>query len=281
LTAYQLLNILNCNSAISYATLRREIPMTISICIISFNEEQNIRRCLESATWADEIIVVDSMSQDKTVEIVREYTDNVYQKAWPGYVEQKNFALSKAKGEWILSVDADEEITESLRNEILDEIQKDGAKDGYRIPRRSFYLGRWINHSGYYPDRQLRLFRRKRGHWTGGRVHERVDVQGSIGELKGDLLHYPYKGIISGQLQTVNSFSSLMAEDMYERGKRYHTSLLLLRPTFKFFEVYLLKLGFLDGVAGFIIAVTSAYAMFVRYVKLRELWNGLGNKSAL
>ena len=207
MTAYQLLNILNCNSAISYATLRREIPMTISICIISFNEEQNIRRCLEGATWADEIIVVDSMSQDKTVEIVREYTDNVYQKAWPGYVEQKNFALSKAKGEWILSVDADEEITESLRNEILDEIRKDGAKDGYRIPRRSFYQGRWINHSGYYPDRQLRLFRRKRGHWTGGRVHERVDVQGSIGELKGDLLHYPYKGIISGQLQTVNSLS--------------------------------------------------------------------------
>jgi len=158
----------------------------------------------------------------------------------------------------------------TLREEILGEIKKDDAKDGYLIPRRSFYQGRWINHSGYYPDRQLRLFRRERGHWTGGRVHERVDIQGSIGDLEEDLLHYPYKGIISGQLQTVNSFSSLIAEDMHERGKHYHILLLLLRPTFKFLEVYLLKLGFLDGLAGFIIAVTSAYAMFVRYVKLRE-----------
>jgi len=255
--------------------------MTISICIICFNEEKNIRRCLESATWANEIIVFDSMSQDKTVEIAREYTDKVYQKAWPGYVDQKNFAISKANSKWILSVDADEEITETLREEILAETVKAGAKDGYRIPRRSFYQGRWINHSGYYPDRQLRLFRRERGRWTGGRVHERVDIQGSIGDLEKDLLHYPYKGVISGQLQTANNFSSLMAEDMHERGKRYHISLLFLRPIFKFFEIYLLKLGFLDGLAGFIIAVTSAYAMFVRYVKLRELWNHLGNQSTL
>lgn len=255
--------------------------MILSVCIICFNEEQNIRRCLESVTWADEIIVVDSMSQDKTAEIAKEYTDKVYQKTWVGYVDQKNFAISKTNGNWILSVDADEEITSTLRDEILAETAKDDAKDGYRIPRRSFYQGRWINHSGYYPDKQLRLFRRERGYWTGGRVHERVEVQGSVGDLKKDLLHYPYKGVISGQLQTVNSFSSLIAEDMYERGRRYHISLLLLRPTFKFFEVYLLKLGFLDGLAGFIIAITSSYAMFVRYVKLRELWNRLGNQTTL
>ena len=255
--------------------------MILSVCIICFNEEQNIRRCLESVTWADEIIVVDSMSQDKTAEIAKEYTDKVYQKTWVGYVDQKNFAISKTNGNWILSVDADEEITSTLRDEILAQTAKDDAKDGYRIPRRSFYQGRWINHSGYYPDKQLRLFRRERGYWTGGRVHERVEVQGSVGDLKKDLLHYPYKGVISGQLQTVNSFSSLIAEDMYERGRRYHISLLLLRPTFKFFEVYLLKLGFLDGLAGFIIAITSSYAMFVRYVKLRELWNRLGNQTTL
>jgi len=255
--------------------------MTLSVCVICRNEEPNIRRCLEGATWTDEIIVVDSMSRDKTVEIAREYTDKVYQKAWPGYVDQKNFAISKAHGSWILSVDADEEITATLRDEILGEIKKDDTKDGYRIPRRSFYQGRWINHSGYYPDRQLRLFRRERGHWTGRRVHERVDIQGSIGDLKEDLLHYPYKGIISGQLQTVNSFSSLIAEDMHERGKHYHIVLLLLRPTFKFLEVYFLKLGFLDGLAGFIIAVTSAYAMFVRYVKLRELETSFEKKKPL
>jgi glycosyltransferase involved in cell wall biosynthesis len=245
--------------------------MTISICIICFNEEHNIRRCLESSTWADEIIVVDSMSQDKTVTIAREYTDMVYQKAWPGYMEQKNFALSKANGVWILSLDADEQVTPELRDEILAELGKPDAKDGYRIPRRSFYQGRWINHSGFYPDKQLRLFRSAKGRWTGGRVHEKVEINGIVGELRSDLLHYPYKGVIFGQLQTVNSFSSLFAQDMHEKGKRYCLLLLLLRPVLKFLEVYVIKFGFLDGVAGLVIAVSSAYAMFVRYVKLREL----------
>ena len=249
--------------------------ITISVCIICFNEEQNIRRCLDSCTWADEIIIVDSMSRDKTVTIAREYTDMVYQKAWPGYLEQKSFALSKANGVWILSLDADEAVSTWLREEILAEISKPDAKDGYRIPRRSFYQGRWINHSGFYPDKQLRLFRSAKGRWTGGRVHERVEIKGAVGELKSDILHYPYKGVISGQLQTVNGFSSLFAQDMYEKGKHYRLSLLLLRPAIKFLEVYVIKLGFLDGLAGFVIAVTSAYAMFVRYVKLRELEKGL------
>ena len=251
--------------------------MTLSVCVICFNEGHNIKRCLESASWADEMIVVDSMSKDKTVEIAKQYTDAVYQRPWTGYVDQKEFALSKAHGDWILSVDADEEITPALQTEILAEI-KGGAKDGYRIPRRSFYQGRWINHSGFYPDRQLRLFKRERGRWTGGRVHERVEIKGSVGDLQNDLLHYPYGGIISGQIQTIDKFSALLAEDMYKKGKRYRLSLLLLRPLFKFMEVYLLKLGFLDGLAGFIIATSSAYAMFVRYVKLREIENRLGNR---
>jgi glycosyltransferase involved in cell wall biosynthesis len=251
--------------------------MLLSICIICFNEEQNIRRCLESSSWANEIVVIDAMSQDNTVQIARQYTDKVFQKSWTGYVDQKTFALSKAQGNWILSVDADEEISEKLRDEIKAEIKKANAKDGYRIPRRSFYQGRWINHSGFYPDRQLRLFRRNLGQWIGGRVHERVQIQGQVGALKNDLLHYPYKGLISGQLQTVNSFSSLLAEDMYEKGRRYNVLLLLLRPLFKFMEVYFLRMGFLDGLPGFIIAVTSAYAMFVRYVKLKEIENRLGD----
>ena len=252
--------------------------MTISVCIICFNEDHNIRRCLESCSWADEVIVVDSMSQDNTVEIARHYTDTVFIRPWTGYVDQKNFALSEAHGDWVLSVDADEEVTTSLRKEILAEIKRTEAQDGYQIRRRSFYQGRWINHSGFYPDRQLRLFRRGRGLWVGGRVHERVEIKGSIGELKSDLLHYPYKGTISGQLQTVNDFSGLLAKDMYEKGKRYHFLLLLTRPLLKFLEVYLLKLGFLDGLAGLIIASTSAYAMFIRYVKLREIEARLGNQ---
>lgn len=255
--------------------------MPISICIICFNEENNIGRLLRSLAWADEIIVVDSLSGDRTVEIAGQYTDKVFQRKWTGYEDQKNFALSKATMEWVLSADADEEISESLQKEILSEILKPDAKDGYRMPRRSFYQGRWINHSGFYPDRQLRLFRREKARWTGGRIHERVEVDGNTGDLKSDLLHYPYNGVISGQISTINSFSGLIALEMHEKGKKYRFPLLLLRPMFKFIEVYFLKLGFLDGIAGFIIAVSSAYAMFVRYVKLREIENHLGNQTIL
>ncbi len=255
--------------------------MSLSVCIICLNEEQNIGRCLESTLWADEVILVDAMSRDKTLEIARRYTDLIYQRAWTGYVDQKNFALSKAHGDWVLSVDADEAVTPALREEIQEEISGRDAKEGYRIPRRSYYQGRWINHGGFYPDRQLRLFKRSRGRWTGGRVHERVQIDGRIGGLKNDLLHYPYGGVISGQLRTVNSFSSLLAQDMYAKGKRYHLSLLLVRPFFKFMEVYLLRRGFLDGPPGLVIAVTSAYAMFVRYVKLREIEKRLGTGASL
>lgn len=255
--------------------------MTISICIICFNEEKNIRRCLESSKWAEEIVVVDSMSQDRTVEIAREYTDKVYQREWPGYIDQKNFALSKTKNDWIFSIDADEEISQGLQDEIRSEIKKEHPKDGYRMPRLSFYQGTWIKHSGFYPDRQLRLFRRNKGYWVGKRVHEKVHVNGEVGLLKNDLLHYPYKGTISGQVQTVDKFSSLLAENRFQDGERYSLFLLLLRPPMKFIEVYFFRLGLLDGLAGFIIALTSAYAMFVRYVKLRELCNRVGNQPSL
>lgn len=255
------------------------IPMAISICIICLNEEENIRRCLESSKWADEIIVVDSISQDKTVEIAREYTDKVYQRKWYGFVDGKNFALSKATCEWVVSLDADEEITNELRGEIQEEIGKEQAKEGYTVPRISFYQGRWIRHSGFYPDRQLRLFKRGKGSWVGKRVHERVQVNGEVGQLTNNLLHYPYKGTISGQVQTIDAFSTLLAQNLHEQGKRYSPLLLLLRPPLKFIEVYLLRLGFLDGVAGFIIALSSAYAVFIRYVKLREVEKDLASSS--
>lgn len=245
--------------------------MDLSVCIICFNEERNILRCLESVTWADEIIVVDSMSEDKTLEITKSYTDNIFQMPWMGYQAQKAFALSKAGGDWVLSLDADEEVSEALREEIQRIIAQPDALDGYRVPRRSFYQGRWINHSGYYPDRQLRLFKRKHGRWVGGRVHERVDVRGSVGDLENDLLHYPYHGNISGMLKTIDEFTDLIAHDLYDGGKRYSASRLLLRPVIKFLEVFFLKRGVLDGIPGLIIAVSSAYTTFVRYVKIREI----------
>jgi glycosyltransferase involved in cell wall biosynthesis len=254
--------------------------MSISICIICFNEEENIRMCLESSKWADEIIVVDSMSQDKTVEIAREYTDTVYQRVWSGFVDGKNFALSKAACEWVFSLDADEKIPGELRDEIREEIKKKYTKNGYTVPRLSFYQGRWIKHSGFYPDRQLRLFKRDKGLWVGKRVHERMEVNGEVGQLKNNLLHYPYNGTISGQVQTIDAFSTLLAQNFHDQGKQYSPLLLFVRPPLKFIEVYLFRLGFLDGIPGFIIALSSAYAVFVRYVKLRELARGFRTRSS-
>jgi glycosyltransferase involved in cell wall biosynthesis len=245
--------------------------LTLSVSIICFNEEQNLRRCLESVSWADEVVIADSMSRDRTLEIARQYTDKVFQRNWTGYRDQKNFALSKCQGEWILSLDADEQVSEPLREEILGEIRRPQSAEGYSIPRRSFYQGRWISHCGFYPDRQLRLFKRGIGTWVGGRVHERVEVRGRVGHLKSDLLHFPYQGSISGLVRKVDAFSSLMAEDMLDRGKRYHLGYLVTRPVTKFIEVYFLKLGFLDGLPGLIIATMSAFTMFARYSKLREL----------
>lgn len=255
---------------ISYILIIYEI-MKLSICIICFNEERNIKNCLESVSWADEIIVVDSGSEDRTIEIVGQYSTKLFQRPWTGYVDQKNYALSKASGDWVLSLDADETVSPALREEILSVMDLSKTNDGYWIPRLSFYQGRWIRHSGFYPNKQLRFFKRERGHWVGGRVHERLEVIGAVGELKNDLLHHPYEGSIVGQLQRLNNYSTLQTEDLYERGKRYHLILLLFRPFFKFLEVYIIKRGFLDGLAGFIIAVTFSYFMFVRYVKLREL----------
>jgi glycosyltransferase involved in cell wall biosynthesis len=255
--------------------------LTISVCIICFNEEPSIKRCLESVAWADEIVVVDSMSRDRTLDIARQFTRSVHQRKWTGYADQKNYALSLASGEWVLSLDADEEATVELSREIIDIANSKEALEGYLIPRRSFYQGRWIKHSGFYPDRQLRFFRRNKALWTGKRVHEKVHVEGRVGFMKGEILHYPYGGILEGQLATVNSFSTLMALDLHEQGKRFHLILLLLRPFFKFLEVYFLRLGLLDGIPGLIISVTSAYAMFARYVKLRELEQGLAKRSSL
>jgi len=258
--------------------MKPEHPQSVSACIICYNEARNIERCLESVSWVDEIIVVDSLSSDDTLEIAKRHTDSVCQRAWTGYADQKNFALSKASGRWVLSLDADEAVSPRLKAEIVNEISRPDPKDGYRMPRRSFYQGRWILHSGYYPDRQLRLFKREKARWVGGRVHERVEIDGAVGALKNDILHYPYKGVISGQLHTVDNFSDLIAADMYDQGKRFHSIRLFVRPLFKFLEVYFLKRGFLDGLPGLVIAGTSAFALFVRYVKLREIELGIGKE---
>ena len=252
--------------------------MKISVCIICGDEEKNIRRALESSKWADEIVVVDHISKDKTYDIVKEYTDKVYQRAWTGFIDQKNYVLSLAKGEWIFSLDSDEEITEDLKNEIMTIINSKNTKDGYYVPRRSFFQGRWINHSGFYPDKQLRLFKRTKAKWGGQRVHEKIEIDGELGILKNDLLHYPFEGNIEEFEQTLNRYSTLQAKNLYDQGKRFNLFLLFARPFFKFLEIYILKMGFLDGIAGFFIAKISSHAMFLRYAKLREIEKGFVEK---
>lgn len=249
----------------------------ISVCIVCFNEEDNIRRCLESVKWVKEqggeIVIVDSFSTDKTVEICREYTDMVFQNKWLGFVNQKNYVISLAKNDWVLSIDADEVISDALRDEIVAE-WKEGSYnkcDGYRMKRHTFYLGGWINYGGWYPDYKIRLFRKSKVRWGGRDPHDRIimDKDTFTGKLKNDIIHYTYKNI-SHQIKTIDRFSDASSEALLSEGKTFSLCNLLFRPPIKFIEVYLIKLGFLDGLAGFIIAVSSAYYVFIKYAKMWE-----------
>ena len=243
----------------------------LSVCIITFNEEQNIRDCLESVAWVDEIIVVDSFSQDTTVSLCRMFTKKVYEKEWQGHVKQKNCALQYASNEWVLCIDADERVSTELREEIERNLSMEGNScDGYYFPRHSYYLGKWINHGGWYPDYKLRLFKKSKGRWGGQDPHDKVILKGTTTQLKGELLHFVYKNV-SHQLQTVDTFSTITATALDREGDRFNLFKLLYRPSIKFFETYCIKRGFMDGLPGFIIAITSSFYVFLRYVKLWEL----------
>ena len=241
----------------------------LSVTIITLNEEQNIRDALESVKWADEIVVVDSGSTDRTVDICKEYTDKVFYNKWPGYIAQKNLAIDKARHNWILSIDADERVTPELVSEIK-EVLKEPKADAYYVPRHVFYLGSWINHSGWYPDYKVRLFRRDKGRWGGIDPHDTVIVNGEINYLKGDLIHYSFRDI-SHHINTMNNFTTIASKEYIKLGKRFRFRDMLFRPLFMFFKSYILKQGFRDGLAGVIIAVTAGYHVFVKYAKLWEL----------
>lgn len=243
---------------------------TISATIITYNEEKNVGQCLESIAWVDEIIVVDSMSTDRTVDICRGYTQKVIQRPWPGHVQQKQFALEQATGDWILSLDADERLSPEARQEIIAELASVPPDiDGFIFPRHSFYLGRWINHGGWYPDYKLRLIRKGKGSWGGIDPHDKLEVAGKTRTLKSDILHYVYRNL-SHQLATVDSFSAITARQWQEQGRTFRLLPLLVRPPLKFFECYFWKKGFLDGLPGFIIAVASSFYVFLKYAKLWE-----------
>ncbi len=243
----------------------------ISVCITAGNEEANIRRCLESASWADEIVVVDSFSEDRTVEICREYTDRVYQYQWLGYIGQKNLIKDLAKGPWILFLDADEEVSPALRREI-ETAFTDGTNqryDGFEFPRLVHYLGRWIRHGDWYPDAKLRLFRKERGQCGGKEPHDRTMVDGPVKRTKAPIFHYTYTDI-TDQMRTINRFSTISAHSKHADGERFNLLNLALNPIYRFLRCYVLRGGFLDGIPGLIVAVNTAHGVFAKYAKLWE-----------
>jgi glycosyltransferase involved in cell wall biosynthesis len=242
----------------------------ISATVITRNEEHNIADALQSLSWADEIVVVDSGSKDGTLEICRQYTDRVLHRDWTGYVDQKNFAVENAGHRWIFSLDADERVSSELREEILDLAGKGFSKAGYRIPRTAFFMGRWIRHGDWYPDFQLRLFDRTKGKWEGGRVHESVKIHETPGFLKGELHHFTYRNL-SDYLRRLEIYSNLAAYDNQQKGRRASPCSLLFNPLAAFAKAYLLKRGFLDGTPGFAVAVMGAVSVFFKYAKLYEL----------
>ncbi|MGH1363830.1 MAG: glycosyltransferase family 2 protein [Calditrichia bacterium] len=249
----------------------------ISATVITFNEEKNIRRCLESVKWADEIIVIDSHSKDNTVQIAREYTDKVIQRDWPGHIQQKNFARETASNNWIFSLDADEEVSPELRESILS-AQKSGFPcGGYHLARKVYYLGKWINHSGWYPDYKVRLFDRRKASWGGTNPHDRIEINSATEFLSGDLYHYSYENV-SAHIQTINNFTTISAEELQKKGKRATLSKLLLNPFFKFIKSFLIKKGFLDGTVGLTIALSGSFYVFLKYLKLWEMQNAKAPK---
>lgn len=242
----------------------------LSAIVVCFNEEEHIRDCLESVRWADEIIVVDSHSTDRTLEIAREYTDRIFVRNWPGYREQKQFALDQARYGWVLNLDADERVSRELREEIQRELAaEDPAVAGYYIPRLVYYLGRWWLHGGWYPDYRLRLFRRDRARWGGINPHEKVIVEGKTMRLTGNLLHFTY-GNVAEHLETVNRLTDISSEEIVKNRGRVRPVDVALRPFWRFFRSLVIDRGALEGWPGFFVAVTAAFYVFLKYAKAVE-----------
>jgi glycosyltransferase involved in cell wall biosynthesis len=244
----------------------------ISAVIITFNEEKRLEPALKSlAGLVSEIVVVDSFSTDSTVKLAKKYTNKVFQRKWTDYSDQKNYANTHASFPWILSLDADERISPELREEILEIKKEEPEYDGFLIPRQVYYLGKWIRHSGWYPDRKLRLFRKDKARWEGEYVHERLVIEGKIQKLSGSIHHFTYRNI-SEHLDRINKFSELGAQKLYAKGKKCRWHHLVFMPFFRFVKSFFWRAGFLDGYPGFIVSVLNGYSIFLRYAKLREIW---------
>jgi glycosyltransferase involved in cell wall biosynthesis len=251
---------------------------TLSVILITKNEAANIRDCLNSVSFADEIIVLDSGSTDSTVELCRSFTQQVFRNAdWQGFGVQKNRALNQAQGEWILSIDADERVTPALRAEIQQIIQHP-MEVAFRIPRCSYYCGRWIKHSGWQPDYVTRLFRRDSARFSNDLVHEQVQLlSGKIGTLQNPLLHYSFTSL-EEVLDKINHYSSASAHTLKDKGQPSSLKKAIVHGLWTFVRTYFLKRGFLDGREGFLLAVSNAEGTYYRYLKLMYLQEHVNHK---
>ena len=251
----------------------------LSAVIISYNEEKKIETTLRSVKpVADEIVVMDAFSSDSTPEICRHYTDRFLQRPWQGYRKQKQCATEQASYDWVLSLDGDEEVSPELGKELLSWKEKDDHHhEGYYLPRKTFFLGRWIQHTTWYPDWQLRLFRPSCGRWEGGRIHESFRASGPTGRFRGHLYHYSYTSL-SEYLNQLEQFSNLAAADYFDLGVKTRWAHLFLYPPAVWCKNYFLRLGFLDGVPGLAVSTLSAVSTFFKFLKLWELQRERANE---
>jgi len=247
--------------------------MKLSVVIITLNEEDRLEDALKSCkNVADEIVVVDSFSTDNTVAVAEKYGARVFKNEFADYGSQKNYALDQAAHPWVLNLDADERISTLLEKEILDLKQRDDAlivEDGFSIKRKTSYLGQWITHSGWYPDRKLRLFRKDKSRWH-GRIHEGLHLEGKTGKLEGDILHYTYRDI-TDHIKRLNRYTRMQADDIVKKGKKLLYLRAVVLPPITFLRFYLWKMGLLDGLPGFVIALVSSWSTAMKYLKAIEL----------
>jgi glycosyltransferase involved in cell wall biosynthesis len=242
----------------------------VSVYVLTTNNRRTIEQCLRSLSWAEELVVVDSFSQDGTYEICKQYTDKLFQRKWTGHRDQYQYAADLTTRDWIMFVDADEEIPPELSEEIRTELNGRAKEfDGYFVYRRTYYLGRWIRYGGWYPDGEIRLYRKDKGRWEGG-LHAKLVVDGKAGVLKNQYFHYTY-GNISDQIQTIDKYSNIAAVDLFQSGEKFSLFKLLFHPPFRFIKEYLFKSGFWDGLPGFVIIVSTMFYVFIKYAKLWEL----------
>jgi glycosyltransferase involved in cell wall biosynthesis len=241
----------------------------LSVTIITLNEAEHIAAAIDSAAWADEVIVVDACSSDETVAIARARGARVEVRAWTGWVDQKNYAASLASHDWIFSLDADERVTPALAQELRGVLSTEPVPRGFRVPRVSYYLGRWIRTTDWYPDYQLRLYDRRHGRWSGRYVHESVEVGGPVGRLRGDLQHLPYRDI-AHHVQTIDRYTTLAARQMAEEGRRAGLMDIVARPPLAFLRNYVVRGGVRDAGPGLVISLLNSYYVMLKFAKLWE-----------